>query len=258
MSEAIPSDYLPPPIPARIRQASRDRGLVAVLGACLGWGIRYLLGLSRTRTREYSSFECDGQSYQPFAHRYHYTWLNERAVEVPIVRRAMETAGNARVLEIGNVLSHYFPPSHAVVDKYEQAPGVRNVDVLDLPADGSWNLIVAISTLEHVGLDEFPQDPDRAVAAIAHLRGVLAPGGRLLATIPVGQNPTLDAAIRGGRAGFDRVLAMRRVTASNRWEQVALPRVWGSPYDFLLHTAHGLLICELRREHATRDASASA
>jgi hypothetical protein len=38
---------------------------------------------------------------------------------------------------------------------------------------------------------------------------------------------------------------MRRVTAGNRWEEVALEEVWDTEYDFLLHTAHGLLICEL-------------
>lgn len=231
---------------------------MAVVGACLDWGIRYLLGFPRQRAHGGTPFELDGQAYVPFAHRYHYTWLNERAVEVPVARRAIEMAERARVLEIGNVLSHYFPSSHTVVDKYERAPGVRNLDVLDLPADGSWDLIVAISTLEHVGLDEFPQDPDRAVAAIAHVQRALAPGGRLLATISVGQNRHLDAAIRTGSAGFDRVLAMRRVSAANRWEEVALAVVWDSAYDFLLHTAHGLLICEFLQDGERADPPAPA
>ncbi len=241
--------YRPPPIPERLRQASQERGAARVAGACLDWGARYLLGLPKTVIAGSSTFTfaLDGEQFPYFAHRYHYTWLNERAVEVPIVKRALEVAPGPRVLEIGNVLGHYFDVRHVVVDRYEQAIGVRNLDLFELSPEEPWDLIVSISTLEHVGLDEFPQDPDRALAAVGHLRSVLAPGGRLLATVPCGQNPALDQAIRDGRAGFDRVRALRRVTPANRWQQVPIEEVWDADadYDFLLHTAHGLLICEL-------------
>ena len=35
------------------------------------------------------------------------------------------------LLEIGNVLSHYFKWDHDVVDKYEKVEGVINEDVVD-------------------------------------------------------------------------------------------------------------------------------
>jgi hypothetical protein len=35
------------------------------------------------------------------------------------------------VLEVGNVLSHYFPVHHDVLDKYEKAKGVINEDVVE-------------------------------------------------------------------------------------------------------------------------------
>ena len=240
-----PTDYRPPGIPERLRHFSRERGVIRVARACLGWGARYLAGLPRSFRGDRGAFTFDGVTYPYFVHRYHYTWLNERAVEVPIVKRQLDAAGGARVLEIGNVLSHYYDTDHTIVDRYERADGVLNLDVFDLRPDEPWDLILSISTLEHVGLDEFPQDPQRALAAVIHLRSLLAPGGRIFVTVPRAQNPALDEAIRDGRAGFDRVGALRRVARGNRWEEVEVDAVWDAEYDFLLYTAEGLLICEL-------------
>ena len=65
------------------------------------------------------------------------------------------------MLEVGNVLGHYVPVEHLVVDKYEQAPGVLNDDVADLDLGRQFDLVLAVSTLEHVGLDEETRDPDK-------------------------------------------------------------------------------------------------
>jgi hypothetical protein len=58
------------------------------------------------------------------------------------------------ILEIGNVLSHYFPVNHDIVDKYEKADGVINQDVVHFYSPKKYDLIVSVSTLEHVGWDE--------------------------------------------------------------------------------------------------------
>jgi hypothetical protein len=59
---------------------------------------------------------------------------------------------------------------------------------------------VAISMLEHVGTDERPAAPGKAVQAIQALRGLLASEGRLVLTVPVGYNPAFDAALRGKKS----------------------------------------------------------
>ena len=97
------------------------------------------------------------------------------------------------------MLSHYRPQGHLVVDKYEQAPGVLNRDVLELGELGEFELVVAISTLEHVGLGRGAAPAGgRARGACRALRERLAPGGRLVITHPVGYNPDLDEALRSG------------------------------------------------------------
>lgn len=128
-----------------------------------------------------------------YDHPYNSTASNERAIELPIAFDFI--AGHTNVLEVGNVLGHYQDRTWACVDKYEQAPGVTNLDVLDI--SGTYDRIVSVSTIEHVGWDEPTRDPAKAIRAITHLRSLLAPGGALLITIPTGWNSFLDAWLPG-------------------------------------------------------------
>ena len=110
-----------------------------------------------------SSFTFRGRPYRYFWHPYNSTWRNERAIEIPIARRFVAGIPPDKVLEIGNVLSHYGPVAHEVVDKYEQTVGVRNEDVCDFRSNKKYELILSISTLEHVGWDEEPQDETKVL-----------------------------------------------------------------------------------------------
>jgi SAM-dependent methyltransferase len=241
-------------IARRISRHARTRGLAPVVADCASWAARWALGRPLTG-RPTAVFGHEDAALPYLRHPYNYTWLNERAVEVPLAEAALTAAGPAaRVLEIGNVLAHYRPMAHAVVDKYEQAPGVHNVDVVDIGAEpalrGPFDLILAISTLEHVGLDEEVRDPDKPGRAIAHLASLLAPGGRLWCTFPVGYNPSLDEGLRTDGLGFTRLTALRRTGRDNRWEQVSLDEVWGTGYDWLLYTAQAIVVAEYVRPTA--------
>jgi SAM-dependent methyltransferase len=232
--------YTPQSMPARTRRAVDARGIRPVAGDIARWGADAVAGLPWTLAGSRGDFELDGRSYRYLYHRHKFTWLTERAVEVPVAQALVDGYGADRVLEIGNVLSHYRPQPHQVVDKYEQAPGVLNEDVLDLGGLGQFDLIVAISTLEHVGWDESPRDPAKAARAVAVLRSLLAPGGLLAVTVPVGYNAAFDAALRSGEVPLDRAVALRRA-GRTRWREVAPADVWGAPYDSLLYRARGVL-----------------
>ena len=252
-------------IARRVLAHARTRGVGSVVTDCASWAGRWLIGRPfADRAGRTSTFAHDGieRHYQRSA--YNYTWLNERAVEIPLATAQLDAAVGAmggtsatplRVLEVGNVLAHYLPARddvrHTVVDKYEHAPGVLNLDVVDVAAAPElrppFDLVLAVSTLEHVGFDEDVQDPDKPARAVARLASALAPGGRLWCTFPVGYNPALDAGLREGSLGFTRLTALRRTGRDNRWEQVPLEDVWGIEYDWLLYTAHALVIAELDR-----------
>jgi hypothetical protein len=194
------------------------------------------------------TFEFRSRAYPYFSHPYNFTWSNERAVEVPVVWEAVrECAG--RVLEVGNVLSHYFRVGHEIVDKYERSRRVRNLDVLEIGDDGTgpkYDLIVSISTLEHVGWDEQPRDPGKVIQAVRHLAGQLNPGGRLLATLPLGYNPSLDAFLAQGALPFTRTSYLRRRSTFS-WEEASWDEVAACRYGDPWPAASGLAIGEIQQ-----------
>lgn len=228
----------------------RERGVVSVLTSCVLWAGQWLLGRPRAGRPGTPGFEYAGRRV-PYVHeRYNYTWLNERAVELALAREQLAAHPGGRVLEVGHVLGHYQPVDHLVVDKYEQAERVLNVDVADLDLEQRFDLVLAVSTLEHVGLDEEVQDPTKPGRALRTLTSLLAPGGTLWLTVPVGYNPALDVELREGDHPVTSLRALRRSRWRNTWHEVPIEQVWGATYDRLLYTAHGLLIAELQRPGA--------
>lgn len=230
---------------SRLPGHARQIGALPVLASCLDWGARWAIGAPRARGSAAKTFAFDGRNVPYYWHRYNNTWLNERAVEIALAAEVLSGAAGKRTVEVGNVLPHYFPSSHTVVDKYERAPGVLNQDVVDVVLDEPIDLVVSISTIEHVGLDEPEQDPEKARRALGHLASLLAPGGRMWVTIPIGYNHALDYQVRGGEVPFTDLKALRRVSAANDWEQVGVDDVWDAAYDRLVYTAHGLVVAEL-------------
>ncbi|QBX56873.1 DUF268 domain-containing protein [Nocardioides seonyuensis] len=232
-----------PAVLARLAAFARERGVATVLASGLRWGWQWLRGHPRTGGSS-GSFQWEGAALPYFVHPYHYTWLNERAVEVALAREILARHAGADVLEVGNVLSHYVSDPHSIVDKYEQAPGVLNLDVADLDLQREFDLVLAISTLEHVGLDEDVVDPAKPARAIRRLKAHLKPGGMLWVTHPVGYNCDLDDQIRSGEIEFTRLRALKREPTHNTWREVPLDQAWGTPYDRLLYTAHALVVGE--------------
>ena len=176
------------------------------------------------------TFLFDRRTYLYFNHEYNRTWANERTVEIPIVWERVARCDPSKVLEVGNVLSHYFATSHKVVDKYEKGLGVTNVDVADFRANSTYDLIVSISTLEHVCWDEKPRDPGKISRALTRLESALGPGGILLVTIPIGWNPNVDRAVQRAELGFTTTKYLKRITFDNTWEECSLEQALSQPY----------------------------
>lgn len=144
-----------------------------------------------------STFTYHGRELNRFDHLYNSTAISERGVEVAVtVDFLANRIPRGGTLEVGNVLQHYedaiefFPRD--VVDLYEIAYGVENIDVFDIR--GPFDTIVSISTLEHVGFDYDPPMPNASgpIMAITHLRSLLTENGVLLVTFGFGFNTDLD------------------------------------------------------------------
>ncbi len=191
-------------------------------------------------------FEFLGTRHAYFLHGYNLTWCNERAVEIPIVWAAVSARRGGRVLEVGNVLSHYFATGHEILDKFERGPSIRQEDVASFRSPRRYDLIVSISTLEHVGWDEEPQDAGKIGRAIANLTAHLAPGGRLLVTLPLGYNPPMDAQLAAGALPFDRCHYLKR-RGMVTWEEAGWDDVAGAAYAEGWPGARGLVIGVVER-----------
>lgn len=223
------------------QSALRDRGPGFVVGRAADyafsfWTVQYYKRLKRRET-----FSALGRTYPYFYHLYNITWKNERAVEIAVAREFMDQHPSASTLEVGNVLSWYRPAHHDVLDKYEVANGVINEDVVDFDPGHTYDVIVSISTLEHVGWDETPRDPTKLLRAAEHLKQLVSPGGSMLVTVPLGYNPGLDAALGDGTLRFTRQCFMRRL-ARTRWSEATWADVKEVKFDYPYRGANGLLI----------------
>lgn len=192
--------------------------------------------------RHPSIFTFDGERYRYLYHKYNGTWRSERAVEVPIVWQWMQKYSGAKVLEVGNVLSHYNPARHTILDKYEHAPGVINTDVVEFQPREQYDLIVSISTMEHVGFDETPRDDSKLLRGVSNLRSLLAPGGILLMTLPIGQNPKVAELVDSKQLSFDRMGCLKKISRSNKYEQTNWAEIREARYDEPFPCANGLVI----------------
>jgi SAM-dependent methyltransferase len=137
--------------------------------------------------------------------------LGERCVEYPWVF-ARIPVGEAKILDAGSVFNYDFivhqerlknksltcvTLAPEVYCFYQERVSYLFEDLRSLPIrDDSFDVVISISTLEHIGLDNTryttdgsyrENDPESFVAAVKELNRVLKPGGRLLVTVPFGK-----------------------------------------------------------------------
>jgi hypothetical protein len=205
--------------------------------------------------RRENGFVLNNQSYKYFYSRYQNTWMNERAVEIPVARAFISNLDPGDILEVGNVLPHYFNVSHEVVDKYEPGPHVTQCDIVEFKPARKYKAIVSISTLEHVGFDESGFDVERdpgkvgeapeigkTTNAFRHLMELLADDGKLLITVPACYNPYLDRALGAGDIGLSSISCMQRLGFGNHWTSCSFETALRRPYSRRLGRANALVI----------------
>lgn len=182
------------------------------------------------------------KKYEYFDHPYNTTRYNERTVEVPIMLEEIQQAKGKKILEIGNVLSHYIDFEHDIVDKYEKAPGVINEDIVKFKPKKKYDLIVSISTFEHVGWDEFPRDKNKIPKTLQHLQTLLNKKGKIIFTVPIAINDYLDDMLHQHSLPLTRMFCLKRVSSNNVWEEKSWEQIRYCLYDTPFPNANGIVV----------------
>jgi SAM-dependent methyltransferase len=191
--------------------------------------------------------------------------ISERSVEVPWV--CQRIGGARRVLDVGCSTSDYLPdlsPGRRVYGLDPDAPQpIQNVGVVrgtivapPFPP-GGFDLILCVSTVEHIGLPIYGQHEFARgdMLAMRHVRRLLAPGGRLLLTVPFGRaqvNPWFRVYDRRGlrrlTSGF-RALSTAfyrlRPDGDGSYEPCRRADLREAGYDFEQMRAEGVALAEL-------------
>jgi SAM-dependent methyltransferase len=246
---------------SRVRRAYARKGFWGFLAALGRWFYYYGITAplrtflhyfySAFRRPRIPTFSFQGKSYEYFYHPYNFTWASERIVEIPIIWEAVRLAAGKRILEVGNVLNHYFDHNHDVLDKYEKWPNIINEDIIDFAPREKYDLIVSISTLEHVGWDTGvgeEKDPPKLLRAIANLVDSLAPGGRLIFTVPFGYNSFLDKCLKEGQIHFSQKYFLKRISKQNEWREVSYGEAQDTRYNHPFFAANAIVVGVMRRE----------
>ena len=215
-----------------------------------GWSEIFLLPLRKLASPivcfflHQREFEYRDQRLQCVYENYNVTWSNERCAEIPIARWHL-TQTDGSVLEVGNVLGHYDPHSHAVIDKYETAPNVINADITNWKTDQRFALIISISTFEHIGFDDEAEgnSSEKIQAAIAACRALLAPDGRLVITVPLGYNPALDELIANDSLAANKAHFLLR-RDRRQWREAPRDQALSTKYSHPFPYANGQWIAE--------------
>lgn len=235
------------PLAVRAARVMREEGVGACLGRAAAAASRALIepiqfaiyALLHSGRR----FAFAGRDYPYFIRRHNTTFRNERAVEIPICLDWVERYKGLDILEVGNVLSHYVRAGWTILDKFEKGPGIVNADVVDFAPDRRFDLVVSISTFEHVGKDEEDRDAGKASRAIALVaERCLKPGGRFVFTVPIGDNLALDADLFSGAVALTERRFLLRISADNVWREAEAHEVRGARYDEPYQNANALFV----------------
>jgi len=218
----------------------KDEGFFTLVKKVLIWGVNKIdYGVCRINYAAFNKyFNLDGERYYYFLNKYSGQHISERVVEIPFAIDFLKKNNyeEKKVLEVGNVLSHYIRFKHKIVDKYEKETYVDNADIVDFNPGEKYDIIISISTVEHIGYDEPIKEVGKSKRAIQKIIDLLNNNGIALITVPLVYNPEIDSIVRNEEIEFSKRYFLKRINRLNLWEETKLEEAmnykYGSKYQF--------------------------
>ncbi len=193
----------------------------------------------KRKNKEFFYFK--GRKYEYLLHPYNLSWINERTIEIPIILNYIKEENIHNILEVGAVLMHYQKTGWDIVDKYEKGIGIANEDIVNFKPLKKYDLIVSISTLEHVGHDD-ENKPEKIEIAIDKMKTWLNKKGKMIVTMPLGYNKYMDRLIFSQKLGFDEIHFMKRMNRKNKWVEVPMDKVLNIKYNSPYNNANAIVM----------------
>lgn len=175
---------------------------------------------------------------------------SERVVEIAYVKNLYTMRKPNLILEVGNVTRNWFSIQNlVVVDKYEQDSqgSIINEDIEDFESLITFDMIISISTVEHIGYDEEIKDSQKPQRVIEKMIKLLNENGLLIITVPLNYNPAVDNLIKNKIIKFTEMVFLKRLNISNDWKQVGLDEAFNSIYDSPYQYANSIAILLYRK-----------
>lgn len=191
-------------------------------------------------------FYFQKRKFQYYYHPYNNTVASERIIEIPISKYILDQYEHEgkQILEMGNVLSHYFPTTHDILDKYEKGTDVINEDVVNFKPSKKYDLIISVSTMEHVGWTYGEKkNPDKFLKGVENLKKLLKNNGTMAVTFPLFYRQDLSELIAKKKMPFNKNYFMKRISFLNEWVEIGFNEAMkGNWYDKYFANANILYI----------------
>jgi len=230
----------------RMRKIMQERGFRFLIRKMCVWVWRIFYSRTLLRFRPEQFFTYRNERYSYFYHPYNFTWDNERAVEIPIVMRRLKSFKGRKILEVGNVLSHYYHVEWDVLDKFEKEAKIIRQDAVDFFPSSKYDLIISISTLEHIGFDDDIRSPHKIIDVLENLKqNCLKPDGRMIFTMPLGYNAFMDDLLFSNKLGFSEEYYLKKIS-KNEWVEVKKEELEDVTYGTTYIEASAIVIVEFK------------
>lgn len=222
--------------------------------------------------RNNREFRFNDKNIKYFIHES--SWNSERVIEIPIIMDFIKNESRKLclkycdytqleycstfkrstcnkyfgILEFGNVLDQFVPHQYDILDKYSEGKNVIHQDIVDFNPKEKYDLIVSISTLEHVGFNEDVEnighniddniEKDKTKIAMKNIiDNCLKPNGKMIFSVCLGYNKDMDELLFSNELFFTKLYFLKRISKDNRWIEVKLNKdslkhvMYGKPYN---------------------------
>ena len=167
------------------------------------------------------------------------TMINERCIELAIGMRYMEKVGHDNLVEVGAVMPHYGYCEHPIIDLFSDDHPAGDVQAVDAETcDFTGKDVLCLSTIEHIGKEDYDNSDIDAEKAIRILDKITAESNSFLVTWGTRYHNELDTYVKNSLDKYDWFGYIKR--EEKLWEYTGTDMaVWDQEFDKPYRYANG-------------------